>query len=95
MNPASRGIQQRLAQAFGRNAAPKLVELYKEYFKAPAHSGDPLHEYGDQLYHTEARRMILSSMIDSPLYATPSQAPKWEPPHILGSGFGLGASRSG
>jgi hypothetical protein len=26
-------------------------------------------------------------MIDSPLYAIPSQAPKWEMPRILGSGF--------
>lgn len=70
-------------EEFGKNAAPKLVELYKEYFKAPAHFGDPPHEYGDQLYHTEARRMLLTYMIDSPLYALPSQAPKWEPARIL------------
>lgn len=75
------------AEEFGDKAAPKLAEIYKEYFKAPAHFGEPAREYGDQLYHTEARRMLLSYMIDSPLYSIPSQAPKWEPPRILGSGF--------
>ncbi len=68
---------------FGEKAAPKLVELYKEYFKAPAHVGEPPREYGDQLYHTEARQMLLSYMTDAPLYAIPGQAPKWEPPRIL------------
>ena len=75
------------SQQFGDKAAPKLVELYEEYFKAPVHFGDPLHEYGDQLYHTEARRMMLTYMIDSPLYAIPGQAPKWEPARLLGPGF--------
>jgi hypothetical protein len=68
---------------FGADAASKLVELYKEYFKAPAHFGDPEHEYGDQLYHTEARQMLLTYMTDAPLYSIPSQAPKWSPPHVL------------
>jgi len=71
------------ADEFGAENAPKLVKLYQDYFKAPAHLGDPAHEYGDQLYHTEARRMLLIYMIDSPLYALPSQAPKWEPARIL------------
>jgi Glycosyl hydrolase family 115 len=75
---------------FGVNAAPKLAELYKEYFKAPAHVGEPLHEYGDQLYHTEVRRMLLTYMIDAPLYAAPSQSPKWQIPRILPFGFGPG-----
>lgn len=70
-------------EEFGKESAGKLVKLYEEYFKAPAHIGDPAHEYGDQLYHTEARRMLLTYMIDSPLYALPSQAPKWEPARIL------------
>src|SRR5262249_12310157 len=77
-------------QEFGEKAAPKLAELYKEYFKAPAHVGEPLHEYGDQLYHTEARRMLLTYMIDAPLYAVPSQSPKWQLPRILPPGFGPG-----
>ncbi len=70
-------------EEFGEKAAPQLVELYKEYFKAPAHFGDPIHEYGDQLYHTEARQMLLTYMTDAPLYSLPSQAPKWSPPHVL------------
>jgi hypothetical protein len=70
-------------EEFGEKAAPQLVELYKEYFKAPAHFGEPLHEYGDQLYHTEARQMMLTYMTDAPLYSIPSQAPKWSPPHVL------------
>jgi len=75
-------------EQFGEKVAERLAELYKEYFHAPAHFGDPLHEYGDQLYHTEARRMLLAYMIDSPLYAIPSQAPKWSAARIL-DGFGL------
>ena len=70
-------------EEFGEKAVPKLVELYKEYFKAPAHFGDPLHEYGDQLYHTEARQMLLTYMTNAPLYSIPSQAPKWSLPHVL------------
>jgi hypothetical protein len=77
-------------EEFGERAAPKMAELYKEYFKAPAHIGEPLHEYGDQLYHTEARRMLLTHMIDGPLYSVPSQSPKWQLPRILPPGFGPG-----
>ena len=77
-------------EEFGKRAAPQLVELYREYFKAPAHFGEPAREYGDQLYHTEVRRMLLTYMIDSPLYAVPSQSPKWQVPRLLGAGFGLG-----
>jgi len=75
-------------EEFGKAAAQKLAELYKEYFNAPAHIGEPLHEYGDQLYHTEARRMLLTYLVDSPLYALPSQSPKWQVPRVLGPGFG-------
>lgn len=81
--PADKFYKQWSSEEFGERAAPKLAELYKEYFNAPAHFGDPEHEYGDQLYHTEARRMLLTYMIDSPLYAIPSQAPKWEIPRVL------------
>jgi hypothetical protein len=83
--PANAGdfYKQWSSEEFGKQAAPQLEEFYKEYFQAPAHSGDPQHEYGDQLYHTEARRLLLTYMIDSPLYAIPSQAPKWEPARIL------------
>jgi len=77
-------------EEFGKRAAPQLVELYKQYFKTPAHFGEPAREYGDQLYHTEVRRMLLTYMIDSPLYAIPSQSPKWQVPRVLGAGFGFG-----
>jgi hypothetical protein len=77
-------------EEFGKRAAPQLVELYKEYFKAPAHFDEPAREYGDQLYHTEVRRMLLTYMIDSPLYAIPSLSPKWLVPRLLGAGFGFG-----
>ena len=77
-------------EEFGKQAAPQLAALYKKYFNAPAHFSEPAREYGDQLYHTEIRRMLLTYMIDSPLYAIPSQAPKWEPPRVLGAGVGFG-----
>ena len=90
-NAADEFYRQWSTQEFGKESAPKLVQLYKDYFKAPAHVGDPAHEYGDQLYHTEARRMLLTYMIDSPLYALPSQAPKWEPARILDGASGAGS----
>lgn len=71
---------------FGEAAAEKVAEVYKAYFRAPAHFDDPPHEYGDQLYHTEARRMMLTYMIAPPLYGLPSQSPPWVPPHIFGFG---------
>jgi len=82
-DPAGDFYQEWSTEEFGKKAAPKLAELYREYFKAAARFGDRPHEYGDQLYHTEARRMLLTYMIDSPLYALPSQAPKWEPARVL------------
>lgn len=87
-SPADKFYQQWSEEEFGKAAAPKLVELYKEYFKAPAQLGDPVHEYGDQLYQTEARMMMLTFMSNSPLYAIPSQSPKWQVPRVLDSGFG-------
>jgi len=82
------------AEEFGDKAAAHLAELYQEYFKAPAHFGEPTREYGDQLYHTEARRMLLSYMTDAPLYSVPSQAPKWQSPRVLLPGAELGPSRA-
>ncbi|MFL6436345.1 MAG: glycosyl hydrolase 115 family protein [Terriglobales bacterium] len=76
------------AEQFGEKAADKIAQVYKDYFTAPAHLADPVREYGDQLYHTEARRMLLTYMTDSPLYALPSQSPKWQNPRILSFGFG-------
>ncbi len=91
-DPAAEFYRQWSAEEFGEKAAPRLVDLYQKYFQAPAHFGNPIREYGDQLYHTEARRMLLTYMIDNPLYAIPSQAPKWEPPHILQPQAGAAAN---
>jgi glycosyl hydrolase family 115 (putative glucuronidase) len=68
------------ADQFGTRAAAKIAELYETYFKAPAHlPGAATREYGDQLYHTEARRMIVTQLLDAPLFSIPSQAPPWMP----------------
>jgi hypothetical protein len=87
-DPADEFYRRWAAEEFGEKARARLAELYQQYFRAPARSGDPVHEYGDQLYHTEGRLMLLTYMTDSPLYSLPSQSPKWEPPRIFGSGFG-------
>jgi hypothetical protein len=81
------------SQEFGEKAAPKITQIYKDYFKAPAHFGEPPLEYGDQLYHTEARRMMLTYMTDWPLYGIPSQSPKWSPVRAFGVG-GFGGSNA-
>jgi hypothetical protein len=73
---------------FGAKAAAPVANVYEDYFKAPAHFGQPEREYGDNLYHNEARRMMLTYMINSPLYSIPSQAPKWVQPKISGYGRG-------
>jgi hypothetical protein len=80
-------IRRWASEEFGSPAASKVAEVYNDYFKAPALFGEPEREYGDQLYHTEARHMMLAYMIAPPLYGLPSQSPQWVPPHI----FGLGA----
>ena len=87
-DPARQFYLQWASEEFGKRAALRLADLYEQYFAAPAHFGNPVHEYGDQLYHTEARLMLLTYMIDSPLYSLPSQSPKWEEPRIFGFRFG-------
>jgi hypothetical protein len=88
-NPANKFYKQWSEEEFGKEAASKLAELYNEYFKAPAYFGDPEHEYGDQYYHTQVRQMLLTYMTDSPLYALPSQSPKWMSAHFF-NGFETG-----
>ena len=93
MNIAWRGLEssdaeqyyrQWSAAEFGEQAAPEVAALYKQYFETPAHSARPPgREYGDQYYHTEARMLLLSYMINAPLYALPSQSPLWSVPRIL------------
>ncbi len=79
-------IRRWASEEFGARAASQVAEVYQDYFRAPARSGEPPREYGDQRYHTEARQMLLTYMIDSPLYAIPSQAPEWVQPRIFGQG---------
>lgn len=73
------------SREFGPKAAPQVARVYEYYFNVPAHFGQPEREFGDQLYHTESRTMMLTYMIDSPLYPIPSQAPKWVQPRIFGT----------
>ena len=73
------------AKEFGERAAPKTAEIYKEYFQAPAsrpNTNPPL-PYGDNYYHTLARRLLLDYMVGSPLYALPGQNPKWVKPNAI------------
>jgi hypothetical protein len=69
---------------FGAAAAQKVADVYEQYFKAPAHAEDtPPREFGDQLYHSDVRRMILTALLDTPLFSVPSQAPPWMPPRRI------------
>jgi hypothetical protein len=73
------------AGEFGDRAAAEVAEIYRAYFQAPAHRPDtnPSLEYGDNYYHTEARRLLLTYMVGSPLYALPGQTPKWVIPNVV------------
>jgi hypothetical protein len=73
------------SEEFGEKAASDVAEIYKQYFAAPAHfpNSDPALEYGDNYYHTQARRMLLTYMVGSPLYSLPGQAPKWQTPRVF------------
>jgi hypothetical protein len=72
------------AAEYGEKAAGKVAALYKQYFETPAHSvRAPGREYGDQYYHTEARLLLLSYMVNAPLYSLPSQAPLWIVPRVF------------
>lgn len=74
------------SEEFGERAAAPVAEIYKEYFAAPARTGGRVdHPYGDQNYHTTARRMIMKYMIDFPVYSISGQAPKWVQPRAFGS----------
>ena len=73
---------------FGAKSAGAVAKVYEEYFKAPAHVPNSGDDYGDQLYHSEARQMLMSYMISPPYYAIPSQSPKWTPSRVMGVGTG-------
>lgn len=69
------------ADQFGAGAAAAVAAVYEEYFKTPSRTtvNGATREYGDQLYHSEARRMLLTDLLDRPLYTVASQAPPWMP----------------
>ncbi|MGB6199974.1 MAG: glycosyl hydrolase 115 family protein [Candidatus Acidiferrales bacterium] len=77
---------------FGAKSAAAVAKVYEEYFKAPAISPmNPMRMYGDQLYHSEVRQMLMDYMISPPYYSIPSQSPKWTPTRIMGmTGPGYG-----
>ncbi|HVH70078.1 MAG TPA: glycosyl hydrolase 115 family protein [Candidatus Dormibacteraeota bacterium] len=82
---SDRFYQQWSSDEFGAKAADKVAEVYKEYFSTPAHlpGEEPALEYGDNYYHTEARRFLLDYMVGFPLYFLPGQAPTWVTPRVL------------
>ena len=73
------------SEEFGAKAAEKVADVYKEYFATPAHlpGEEPALEYGDNYYHTEARRFLLDYMVGFPLYFLPGQAPTWVTPRVF------------
>lgn len=71
------------SEEFGSAAAAKVAKVYARYFAAPAHTPGG-REYGDQFYHTDARKMLLYAEMDTPTFVLPDQSPKWQIPHILG-----------
>jgi len=73
------------SEEFGAKAAMRVVGIYKQYFATPAHlpGEEPALPYGDQYYHTEARRFLLEYMVGLPLYFLPGQAPTWMAPRVF------------
>ena len=71
------------SQQFGVKAADAVAKVWDGYFKAFSHlpSGE---DYGDQIYHTEARQMLMTTMISPPWYNIVGQSAKWVPVRILG-----------
>jgi hypothetical protein len=71
------------AREYGAKTADAIANIYRDYFAAipKLANGD---DYGDQLYHTEARQMLLALMVDAPYYALPGQSPKWTAVRNLG-----------
>ncbi|HWY63793.1 MAG TPA: glycosyl hydrolase 115 family protein, partial [Rhizomicrobium sp.] len=71
------------SQQFGGKAAGAVAKVWDGYFKAFSHlpSGD---DYGDQIYHTEVRQMLMSMMVSPPWYNIVGQSAKWVPVRILG-----------
>jgi hypothetical protein len=80
------------ADEFGPKAASALAQAYADYFKAFSHLPNG-NDYGDQLYHSEARQLMLGTMDRAPYYGLPGQSPKWTPARIMGVGIDPDPSR--
>jgi hypothetical protein len=74
------------SREFGAKSADAIAKVWDGYFKAipKLASGD---DYGDQLYHTEARQMLMATMITPPWYNIVGQSAKWTPVRVLGFNF--------
>lgn len=73
-------------EEFGAKAAPEVAAIYHAYFKAPAdRPGNPPLPYGDNYYHTVARQLLLSTMVQWPMYYLPGQSPEWTRPRVFPS----------
>lgn len=79
------------AREFGTKSADAVARVYDAYFKAfphlPADARGAGEEYGDQLYHSEARQLLLSTMVEPPYYQLAAQSPRWTVPRVLGLGL--------
>jgi hypothetical protein len=81
---AGRFYREWSAAQFGEKAAGRVASIYRDYFQAPARTAaEPVREYGDQYYHTQARTLILKQLIGSPIYMLPGQSPKWTPAPVF------------
>lgn len=82
---------------FGVRAADHVAQVYKEYFATPAHlpGEEPALTYGDNYYHTEARRFLLEYMVGFPLYSLPGQAPTWMTARVFSENPKLAAALKG
>jgi hypothetical protein len=82
---SDRFYRQWSSEEFGAKSATEVAGIYKQYLVAPAHlpGEEPALPYGDQYYHTEARRFLLEYMVGFPLYFLPGQAPTWVTPRVF------------
>lgn len=73
-------------EEYGAKAAPRIAAVYKAYFSAPAlltlSPGSAPRPYGDNYYHTMARALMRSVMVQWPTYLLPGQSPPWTEPGI-------------
>jgi hypothetical protein len=70
-------------EEFGAKAAAQIAAMYKAYFEAPAQLPGPVpRPYGDNYYHTVARDLLLSVMVQWTRYSLPGQSPSWIRPGL-------------